>query len=103
MKIDLIFLAGLIGTISAISAPIIWIIKLYNKVIKRMEILEFWNKEQQADINKISKELNVITFGLLSSLKGLEEHGCNGPVKEGISKIETFLSDSVNTPNSEKR
>lgn len=44
------------------------------------------------DIQTINSELQLLTYGILSCLKGLQEKGCNGPVTEAIGKIEKHLN-----------
>ena len=40
----------------------------------------------------INKEQEVLTYGVLACLKGLNEKGCNGPVTEAINTIEKHLN-----------
>lgn len=44
------------------------------------------------DMEGINKEQQLLTYGVLACLKGLQEKGCNGPVTEAISKIEKYLN-----------
>ena len=45
-----------------------------------------------SDMDSIKHEQTVIVYGLLACLKGLREQGCNGPVTEGINRIEEHLN-----------
>lgn len=49
-------------------------------------------KQHEDDIAAIKRELEVLVHGMLASLKGLQEQGCNGPVTEEIGKIEEYLN-----------
>jgi len=40
----------------------------------------------------INREQQLLTYGVLACLKGLQEKGCNGPVTEAIHKIEKYLN-----------
>lgn len=40
-------------------------------------------------------ELQLLTFGVLACLKGLQEQGCNGPVTEAVTKIEKYLNEKA--------
>ena len=44
------------------------------------------------DMRGINREQQLLTYGVLSCLKGLQEKGCNGPVTEAIGKIEKHLN-----------
>lgn len=44
------------------------------------------------DMEGINKEQQLLTYGVLACLKGLQEKGCNGPVTEAINKIEKYLN-----------
>ena len=48
--------------------------------------------DQQRRQDDIEGELTLIVYGLLASLKGLKEQGCNGPVTEAINKIEKHIN-----------
>lgn len=48
--------------------------------------------EQQKQKSDIEGELTLIVYGLLASLKGLKEQGCNGPVTDAINRIEKHLN-----------
>lgn len=49
-------------------------------------------QKHDEDMNSIKEEQTVIVYGLLSALRGLEEQGCNGPVKAGINELEKHLN-----------
>lgn len=48
--------------------------------------------QQDADIEALKEEMCLLTYGVLSCLKGLKEKGCNGPVTEAIEKIEKHIN-----------
>lgn len=41
---------------------------------------------------QIQTEQTLMVYGILASLKGLKEQGCNGPVTEAIAKLEKHLN-----------
>lgn len=49
-------------------------------------------KAQDKELAELKEELTLLTYGILASLKGLKEQGCNGPVTEAINKIEKHLN-----------
>lgn len=52
-------------------------------------------KEQDREISEIKEEQQLLTYGILSCLKGLQEQGCNGPVSEAVSKIEKHINEKA--------
>ena len=48
---------------------------------------------QDEEIKAMKEDLSILTVGVLASLKGLSEKGCNGPVTEAINKIEMHLNE----------
>lgn len=51
--------------------------------------------QQDADIKALKEEMCLLTYGVLSCLKGLKEKGCNGPVTEAIGKIEKHMNEEA--------
>lgn len=56
------------------------------------ESLEGLQKKHEEDMASNNKELTIICYGVLASLKGLAEKGCDGPVHEAISLLEKHLN-----------
>lgn len=46
----------------------------------------------KGEIAEIKEELALTCYGLLAALKGLSEQGCDGPVTDGIQRIEKHLN-----------
>ena len=51
--------------------------------------------KQDVDIKSIKDEQCLLTYGVLACLKGLEEQGCDGPVKDAINKIEKHVNQQA--------
>ena len=51
--------------------------------------------ELAEEVRKNSEELQLLTFGVLACLKGLQEKGCNGPVTDAVNKIERYLNQKA--------
>ena len=85
-----------IGAIlSALAIIVSFIIKgihWLDKQDKQTEDIEALKTKHNNDISAIGKERTILTYGTLACLKGLKEKGCNGPVTEAITKIETHLN-----------
>lgn len=73
--------AGVVGAIVALISQL-------------KKIFGWFNKQDMQDttIQDIQEEQTLLTAGILACLKGLVELGCDGPVKEQITKIETHLN-----------
>lgn len=51
--------------------------------------------ELTEEMRKNNSELQLLTYGVLACLKGLQEKGCNGPVTEAVNKIEKYLNQKA--------
>ena len=47
------------------------------------------------EMRQNNAELQLLTYGVLACLKGLQEKGCNGPVTEAVNKIEKYLNQKA--------
>ena len=93
ISIDTIIKIGaLIGALGVIGGLLIAGYKFYLKLEKLAKRMENLRKMHEEDIRKINEEQCLITYGLLACLKGLREQGCNGPVTDGINRIEKHLN-----------
>lgn len=80
-------------SLSAVLTAIIAIARTYNKGYD-------WVKQQEAqerEIKGIKEEQQLLTFGVLACLKGLQEQGCDGSVTDAIDKIEKHLNEKAHT------
>ena len=55
---------------------------------RRLDSVDEYSKA----IKAIQEEQSIQCFCILACLKGLAEQGCNGPVHEGIAKMEECLN-----------
>ena len=51
--------------------------------------------ELAGEMRRNNAELQLLTYGVLACLKGLQEKGCNGPVTEAVNKIEKYLNQKA--------
>lgn len=49
-------------------------------------------EQQDKDIKLIKEEQSILVLGVLACLRGLAEQGVDGPVTEGIAKLEAHLN-----------
>ena len=86
-------------TAASVLAAAIAIIAFFAKIVRWVDkqseqdqhIAELESKHDE-DVKSLKEELNLLVYGNLACLKGLQERGCNGPVKEAIDAIETYLN-----------
>lgn len=90
ISLDLASLAAIVAAITVIGTPIVYFLKKVLTLLKKLEC----NSE---DIESSKVERKVLIRGTLACLKGLDEQGCNGPVKRAIAEIEMFLIDTAHT------
>lgn len=97
-------------TAGAVLAALLAIIGLFAKVVRFFDRQKAQDAEiranreeserklqelrdmHESDTKATRSELTLIIWGVLASLKGLKEQGCNGPVTEAIKKIEKHLN-----------
>ena len=57
--------------------------------------VEALENELAEEMRKYNAELQLLTYGVLACLKGLQEKGCNGPVTEAVNKIEKYINQKA--------
>ena len=93
IDVETIITAGsLIGALGVIGGMLISAYKLFRKPAEIETHVQKLEKAHEEDIRRINEEQCLITYGLLACLKGLKEQGCNGPVTDGINRIEKHLN-----------
>ena len=81
-------------------------VRWFDKQERQTTDLEKLKKQHEADVQalenelaeemrKNNAELQLLTYGVLACLKGLQEKGCNGPVTEAVNKIERYLNQKA--------
>ena len=88
----IITVGSLIGALGVIGGVLIAAYNFFRKPAELEQRIENMRKTHEEDIKEINKEQCLITYGLLACLKGLKEQGCNGPVTDGINRIEKHLN-----------
>ena len=93
ISIETIITAGsLIAALGVIGGMLISAYRFFRKPDELERRIDKIRKTHEEDIRKINEEQCLITYGLLACLKGLKEQGCNGPVTDGINRIEKHLN-----------
>jgi hypothetical protein len=91
--IDIFEIAGIIGALTIIGGPMIAVWRSVTKLLKRVELNCADIQTSKNDMKESKEERKMLLEGVLACLYGLEEQGCNGPVKKAIDKIEQFIID----------
>lgn len=91
-------------TFAAVITAIITIFKQYNRgydMVKHQaeqdKAIAELQRKQDADRASINSELQLLTYGVLACLKGLQEQGCDGSVTEAVSKFEKHLNEKAHS------
>ena len=78
-------------------------VRWFDKQEKQSSDIEALRKQHETDVQALENELaeemrrsnaelQLLTYGVLACLKGLQEKGCNGPDTEAVNKIEKYLN-----------
>ena len=88
-----IITAGAVVTaLTVITTLMVKVIRWVDEQKKQRKDIKALSDRHESDNNTIQEELQLLTWGVLACLKGLQEKGCNGPVTEAIKKIEKELN-----------
>ena len=80
----LIELAALLTALGVIGGAALWAVKFVDR-----------QKKQDQELTAIRKEQTLICYGVMACLRGLKEQGCDGPVKDGLAKLEKHLNQAA--------
>ena len=86
---------ALVGAISGLVALLVKMVHWVDRQKAQDEELQNIREAHEADNHAVQEELTMLTYGVLACLKGLKEHGCNGPVTEVVNKIEKHLNQKA--------
>lgn len=75
-------------TLAAGISAIILIATYLTKIVHWVDKM----REMERELVDLKGELAILTMGILAALKGLQEKGCNGPVTDGIKRIEDHIN-----------
>ena len=101
-----VFLTALLGG-SGVVGPTTWLIKRKiegnaqnrqeeaqkkEETRQKIEQLIEHSKAMDSRLDSMADENTLQCYCLLAALRGLEEQGCDGPVKDGINRLEKYLN-----------
>ncbi|MDY3993551.1 MAG: branched-chain amino acid ABC transporter permease [Evtepia sp.] len=85
------FTAQTIITAGAVVGAAVALVSFFAKLVRWADR----QKAQDKELQDVKAELTLLTYGVLACLKGLKEHGCNGPVTEAVNKIEKHINQKA--------
>lgn len=92
---NIILTFSLIGAVVGILAYLAKAVRWMDRQKKHDEDIKALRDKHNTDQKYINDELTLLTYGVLACLKGLQEQGCNGPVKEAVNKIEKHINEKA--------
>lgn len=81
-------------TIITVASVIGALVAICTFIYKMFQWLQEQQKQSRA-IQEINDEMCLLTYAILACLKGLQEQGCNGPVKDAVGKVEKHLNQKA--------
>ena len=109
--------AAVLGALGTIIAIIVKVVRWFDRQEKQDADIKQQKTDHEADIKELHEkhdadmsalradikaelaeqrgEMQLIMCGVLASLKGLSEQGCNGPVTATIKQIEDYLNQKA--------
>ena len=88
----IIEIGKIIGALGVIAGVVIAVIKWFQKQEKQTSDIAELRSTHASDIELIQDELCVLTFGVLATLDGLKQQGCNGNVTKAYEMLEKHLN-----------
>lgn len=96
LTVQTVITAGaVVGALGGIGAIAFKFVRWVDRQKKQDEELAGLRKHHDEDMQSIKEELALQTRGILASLKGHQEQGCNGPVTEAVNEIEEYLNEKA--------
>lgn len=87
MQIDHSFITTAASIFSSLVVIFGAIFAIYRFVLRQ--------NEQDKEIKKMKEEQVIVVYGVLACLRGLQEQGIDGPVTDGIAKLEKHLNQQA--------
>ena len=87
MQIDHTFITTAASIFSSLVVIFGAIFAIYRFVLRQ--------NEQDNEIKKMKEEQVIVVYGVLACLRGLQEQGIDGPVTDGIAKLEKHLNQQA--------
>ena len=90
-----ILAGGVLGALAVIFGYVRKVQKWFDHQANQDKEIQALKHQHDEDIKAMREENQLLVYGILSCLKGLQEKGCNGPVAEAVSKFEKYLNEKA--------
>lgn len=87
--------AAFVGAVIALVTYFSKVVRWVDKQTQQDEEIKKLKQHHDDDMASIKSEQELLMHGILACLKGLSEQGCDGPVTETITEIETYLNQKA--------
>lgn len=84
--------SAVLAAITAITTAVSKVVRWFDRQKNQDAEIKALEATHNNDIADLKAEQQILTYGILACLKGLQEQGCNGPVTEAIGMIEKHLN-----------
>lgn len=84
--------AGVVTALGVLIGLVVKVVNWVNEQKAQRQDLDDLNEKHEKDMKAMQEENQLLMYGILSCLKGLQEKGCNGPVTDAVNKIEKYLN-----------
>lgn len=91
----IITMASVLGALTALGVAAYKVVKWFQKQEKQTVDIEQLREQEKENIRELNEEMCLLTYAILACLKGLKEHGWNGPVTEAIGKLEKHMNQKA--------
>lgn len=87
--------AGVVTALGVLVGVLVKLVRWVDEQKKQGDRIQELEDKHDSDMRETREESQMLMYGILSCLKGLQEQGCNGPVTEAIGKFEKYLNEKA--------
>ena len=84
--------AGVASALGVLIGILVKLVRWVDEQKEQRQSISTLEEKHEADMKEMREENQLLMYGILSCLKGLQEKGCNGPVTVAVDKIEKYLN-----------
>lgn len=84
--------AGVVTALGVLVGVLVKLVRWVDEQEQQGKRIKELETKHDSDMQDTREESQMLMYGILSCLKGLQEQGCNGPVTEAVGKIEKYLN-----------
>lgn len=84
--------AGVVTALGVLVGIFVKLVRWVDEQKEQRQSISTLEEKHETDMKEMREENQLLMYGILSCLKGLQEKGCNGPVTVAVDKIEKYLN-----------